>query len=157
LLTKKLWNSEGYPRPAHLVAEAYRWFAVHPDGTSVLCHSPTDPKQVEWWDLSTEKPQKRRALPHPDPVYWVCVSPDGKRAATACENARAGQIFLWDLETGAKLLRIPLPPRLFQGRKAWEIEGYEGGLKAMAFSPDGELLAVVDPTGVRLWRTDPQK
>jgi WD40 repeat protein len=112
------------------------WFAVHPNGTSVLYRQG---KQVKLWDLGGEKPAEKVTLTHPGPVYWVAISHDGKRAATACE--RPDEVTVWNLETGKPILKVP----------------HAGSVEAMEFSPDGRWLATASPGDVHLWNLEPKK
>jgi WD40 repeat protein len=78
-------------------------------------------------------------LEHPGLVYWVTISRDGKRAATAA--AGPDEILIWDLETGKALLRLP----------------HEGRVKALEFSPDGRLVATVSERDVQIWGIEVKK
>jgi WD40 repeat protein len=51
-----------------------------------------------------------------------------------------GEAFLWDLDAG---------------RLAATFAGHEGALSALAFSPDGTMLAAGDERAIRLWRVEP--
>ncbi len=117
-----------------------RPFAIHPNGTSVL-YAKED--EVQWWDLSGEKPVAKQTLKHteqiPGSIYWVAISHDGKRAATARENS--DDVLVWSLETGKPVLKIPHKERVM----------------AMEFSPDGRILATADAGDVRLWNLDIKK
>lgn len=116
------------------------WFAIHTDGTSVL--SAKD-DEVQWWDLSGEKPVAKQTLRHsgeiPGNVYWVAISHDGKRAATARENS--DEVLIWSLETGKPVIKIPHKQRVM----------------AMEFSPDAQMLATADAGDVHLWNLDVKK
>ena len=75
----------------------------------------------------------------------VAVSPDSKRVYTAAKDAG---IVVWDLESGAKLFKIP------GGRKGQQSlhPGHCSAVLAMAVSSDNKLLASGDSLGhVRLF------
>jgi WD40 repeat protein len=127
--------AKGGPNPQyHLVTRP--WVAAHPNGTSVLYRKGD---QVTLWDLSGEKPAEKLALKHPGRVYWLAISHDGKRAATACEGS--DEVLVWSLETGKPVLRIP----------------ETGTVEAMEFSPDGRALATANAGDVHIWNLEPRK
>jgi RNA polymerase sigma factor (sigma-70 family) len=81
----------------------------------------------------------RRFDGHPDWVYTVALSPDGRRAlsGSTSEADNDGVVRLWDVQTGKELRRL---------------EGHTAGVMAVAFSPDGKRAASAsDDKSVRLW------
>lgn len=109
------------------------WFAIHPNGTSILCR---EDDRAKLWDLSSEKPMEKVTLKHSGQVSRIAISHDGKQAATAC--AHPDVAFVWSLETGKPLLKIP----------------HKSKIMAMEFSPDGRVLATADAGDVHLWNLD---
>jgi WD40 repeat protein len=112
------------------------WLAFSADGLVVA----TSAMDVRLWDARTGKHRVTLASAGVDqyPAFsWDPVfSPDGKTLAT-CAAKDLAPILLWDVQTGG--LRTTLA-------------GHEQGVRAVAFSPDGEALASGCRDGaVRLW------
>jgi len=69
-----------------------------------------------------------RTEKHPDTVFALAFSPDGKRLAVGCGQPRAdlnGALAVWDLADWSETRRWP---------------GKGGMLGSVAFSPDGKRL-----------------
>jgi len=75
----------------------------------------------------------------------MVFSPDGRTLATAHEN---DTVHLWDVDKGEKIrqltYKVPSPPR----------STFE---RAITFSADGSLVAMVDSSAIYLWETDTGK
>ncbi|KAG8783335.1 hypothetical protein FRC12_019849 [Ceratobasidium sp. 428] len=75
-----------------------------------------------------------RTISHPDVVWGVAFSPDGRRIVSAC---RDGLARVWDAETGAALLSL---------------EGHTNAVVCVAYSPDGQRIASGSwDNTVRIW------
>jgi WD40 repeat protein len=75
------------------------------------------------------------ALEHPSNVLAMAISPDGRRLGTAAGRT----VRLWDLESRQLMQAFP---------------AFRASCEALAFSPDGRLLAAGSREGrVRLWDT----
>src|SRR5712691_9908695 len=93
---------------------------------------------------SAPRQQPVRVLHHPERVFRLCFSPDGKTLATGCDE---GVMRLWDAST-------------------WQIARSFGFVRrhagpspehicCLAFSPDGGFLAAGgDDSDVRIWDTN---
>jgi WD40 repeat protein len=142
--TVKLWDLKTRRELAALprFEGEVRGVAFSPDGN--LLASGGAGKAVQVWDLAGwrkgGKPTLRASLPHPDGTWAVAFSPDGKTLATATGTWQRGAVTLWDAKTWRE--RATLPDE-------------EGGVRCLAFSRDGKMLAGAGTSwAVRLW--DPE-
>jgi hypothetical protein len=126
-------------------AAAINTLAFSPDGALLACASGEDVARI--WDVQTGRPV--HTLGHSNFVAALAYSPDGQLLATAAHSTgiREPTIRLWKSTSGTAVLG-------FGGGAA---EGAADGRElvdgpALAFSPDGRLIASGNITGsISLW------
>jgi RNA polymerase sigma factor (sigma-70 family) len=116
--------------------------AVSPDGRTVATGARD--KTIRLWDLATGREVKK--IEAGGLVHGLTFSPDGKRLASCSGNdtydgwvleVPGHNATVWDVATG---------------KPAFRLEGHDGGVKSVAWSPDGKTLATGgNDTTVRLW------
>jgi WD40 repeat protein len=140
-------------RPGSLIALA-------PDGKTLA--AGTQGNSIQFWDVATGGAGRRLPGP-PGRVSEIMFSPDGKTLAV-----RGGDqtISLWDVTTGEKARQIKAPQVAQPGNVIAVVNApFNPASANMAFSPDGKLLAAMEPqvvdrrvvTGVRVLETDTGK
>jgi WD40 repeat protein len=128
-----LWNfADGKPAHTFTPAALVRALAVSPDG-KVLA-SAGDEAAIQVWDAAAAKATTKLTA-HADWVLALAFSGDGKLLASGGYD---GTVRLWDMPAGKKLLDITVktPPQPNAPPPPTNI------VQALAFSPDGKLLAV---------------
>ena len=137
--TARVWDVETGQETARLQHDGIVRSAVFSaDGRRVLTgdYAPfiDVPSNATLWDWRNER--ILAALPHPDRIYVVAISPDGNYAVTGSRDGRAR---LWDLNT-SELIRV--------------VANHPGGVVGLAFSPDGRtILSGGNDYLTRLWDT----
>lgn len=117
-----------------------RSIAFSPDGTRIATGAWDTSARI--WDVESGR-ELRTFGAEGQFIRTVAFSPDGKCLATAdglppmSSTGRDEPIVIWDVETGSERLRL---------------QGHYGGVRSLAFGPDGKRLASVgeDQTG-KLW------
>jgi WD40 repeat protein len=97
-----------------------------PDGRHLI--SSSQDYTIRMWDFASGKELRRMNCY----ASGISLSPDGRTLAAA-----AGEVLLWDIQTGGELRRF--------GRTAGPLP------RAVAYAPDGKTLAVVNGSQVSLW------
>jgi len=102
-----------------------------------------DLRGLEWQYLWQEsQPDEHRNFPHPNMVYNAVLSPNGRYLVSACQD---GEIRVWDVAS-ARVIREfeTLTPNVTEPISL---------RKSVAFSPDGERLAILTPDGAQVRET----
>jgi WD40 repeat protein len=138
------WDTESRKqiRSTDAHAKWIRNLATSPDGKVIA--SVADDMVCRLWDVSSGKTmhelrghKERTPSDFPSMLYAVTWSPDGKYVATA---DKVGHIVVWDAITGKEMVTMEAPVMY-----TWDpIQRKHsiGGIRSLAFSPDGATLAV---------------
>ncbi len=140
-----IWWDPAARSPVRALDAHAKWIravAATPDGRTVV--SVADDMVGRVWDAATGKlrhelrgHRERTPNHYPSMLYACAVSPDGRCAAT---GDKVGHVVLWDLAAGKPLATLEAPAMY-----TWDPVQRRhsiGGIRALAFSPDGRLLAV---------------
>ena len=137
------WDLEAGPKIRTVDAHAkyIRRVVASPDGSTVV--SVADDMLCKVWDaesgsLRHELKGHQTITPHhyPSMLHACAVSPDGKFVAT---GDKVGHIVVWDLASGQSVVTMEAPTLY-----TWDPTQRRhsiGGIRALAFSPDGNALA----------------
>jgi WD40 repeat protein len=147
----------GAPRLRHQLKVEYGFnfcATFSPNGRTLAGGGPR--ATVELYDVATGR--NRLTLPgHRGVVYSVAFSPDGKTLAAGSGQAqKSGEITLWEVVEGKELHppakeRFREPPPVAE-RSRRTLAGYKSHVQAVAWSPDGKMLAGAAKDGtVKLW------
>jgi WD40 repeat protein len=137
-------NGTGPERKVNVGARINR-LGASPDGKRLA--AATDDRVGRVWDAHTGQLQVQLRDGHPattrlgrhNPLYSIAYSPDGRLLAT---GDRAGTICFWEAGTG-KLVRRAAAPVFYSqaiSQKAQASEYEWGGVRSLAFTPDGKML-----------------
>ena len=113
-----------------------------PDGTTIA--SIADDMACKLWDAKTGKlvhelkgHKEKTPNDFTSMLYAVTYSADGKLLAT---GDKVGHIVVWDVQTGKQLGTCEAPV-MYTWDKVQRLHSI-GGIRSLAFSPDGKALAV---------------
>jgi WD40 repeat protein len=119
-----------------------RQLAISPDGTKLA--SAGDDMVCRLWNISTGqrlhelRGHEAQTPTHFTSMLYACAfSADGSKLAT---GDRVGHIVIWDTASGRSLTTLETPS-LYTWDAVQRIRSI-GGIRALAFSPDGTQLAV---------------
>jgi WD40 repeat protein len=129
-------------RTADAHAKWIRKVIPSPDGTIVA--SIADDMVCKLWDAESGKLVRelrghKEMTPHhfTSMLYAVAFSADGTRLAT---GDKVGHVVVWDVESGKELAAVEAPV-MYTWDKVQRLHSI-GGVRSVAFSPDGSKLAV---------------
>jgi len=127
-----------YVHPASVKAVA----CTPPTAESNLCLSAGADGVARIFDLDSESPQPLRELrgEHKGAITCVAFSPDGKTCATGGEDRT---ICIWDVAAGTLRYRLPS-------------SAHRGGITALSFTPQSQLVSVSKDTALRIWALNAQ-
>jgi WD40 repeat protein len=142
LIWRKLDSGEIVREIAGAHARWIRKIVASPDGKTVA--SVADDMVCRLWNAETGEPirelrghDERTPNHFPSMLYSCAFSADGQRLATV---DKIGHICLWNVADGAQQQTLEAP-----GLYTWDPKQRIhsiGGIRSVAFSPDGKLLAV---------------
>ena len=142
---KLMWWDTDAKKAIRTVEAHSKWIrqvAASPDGKFVA--SVADDMVGKIWDATTGKivhELKGHAEKTPQDfssmLYAVTYSADGKLLAT---GDKIGHVIVWDTATGKKLAELDAPV-MYTWDKTQRLHSI-GGIRSLAFSPDGKQLAV---------------
>lgn len=140
-----IWWDREKDEPRRAVKAHDKWIrrvAASPDGKIVA--SVADDMICRLWNADSgqlihELVGHKRTNPHqfPSMLYTCAFSPEGRFLATA---DKVGHVCVWDVEFGEEVLSLESPENY-----TWDPTQRRhtiGGVRSLAFSPDGKLLAV---------------
>ncbi|MCY3744447.1 MAG: WD40 repeat domain-containing protein [Candidatus Poribacteria bacterium] len=135
--------------PIFLHGGAVTSVTFSPDGELLAIGSSDNSATL--WDVADRA--IRFTFKHEDSIRVVLFSPDGRRLATGSMD---GTTKLWDIETGKQLRSFAHPDhhKSVTFPSGHTMPYNEGGIRCVAFSPDGKLLAtggIHQDRDIKLW------
>jgi eukaryotic-like serine/threonine-protein kinase len=115
------------------------------DGKRLAGRAPD--QRLKVWDTRTGR--LLHSFPYRWPITSMALSRDGRRLATLSPGA---VVRVWDVATGQDVLTLRT---LSSTGSALNLRGSEKVSATIAFSPDGDRLAVTSGGSVEVWSADP--
>lgn len=142
LIWRKVENGEVIRTTEAAHSKWIRSVIASPDGKRVI--SSGDDMMSRVWDAESGnkihelKGHEEKTPNHfPSMLYAACISADNRLLAT---GDKVGRVVIWDLAAGTKLAALDAP-----GFYTWDPKERIhsiGGIRSLAFSPDGKRLAI---------------
>lgn len=142
---KLVWYDTEAGKEMRRVAAHDRWLrkvVASPDGRLVA--SVADDMVGKLWDAASGKLVReirghQPQTPHdfPSMLYAAAFSADGKHLAT---GDKVGHVVIWEVESGKEVAAVEAPV-MYTWDPVQRLHSI-GGVRSVAFSPDGKLLAV---------------
>jgi WD40 repeat protein len=137
------WNVDSHSKIREVPAHS-RWIRrviASPDGSFIA--SVADDMVCRVWEISSGR-LVRELRGHaeltpthfPSMLFALAISPDGRLLAT---GDKVGHIVVWDVESGRSLATLEAP-ELYTWDPVQRLHSI-GGIRSLAFSPDGKTLA----------------
>ena len=139
------WDAESLEKIRETENAHARWMRgveASPDGKTIA--SVADDMVCRLWDAESGKPlhelrghEEQTPNHYPSMLYACAFSPSGEQIATV---DRVGKIVVWEVASGKQLATMEAPENY-----TWDPRQRRhsiGGLRSVAFRPDGKLLAV---------------
>ena len=150
----RVWDARsGQPQATLRHAAPVNSLTVSPNNRALLTTSSNSAQLWQRYPWQVSSWQRHKLLHHDTRVHNATFSPDGQSIATAADD---GSAYLWQVNTG-QLRQILTAASNTMPRQGSVLRAFgQAGqpLKQVMFSPDGQLLATVDASRIRLWNVN---
>ncbi|MCC6491680.1 MAG: protein kinase [Pirellulales bacterium] len=123
-----------------VAAHARQIYCLALSHDETLLASCSEDAQAKIWEYPSLE-LRHTLAGYQNDVNWAAFSPDDRTLATCSDD---GTVRLWDVATGEKRLQFP-------AHATWAAGGGEQIATGIGYSPDGQTLATMSRSEVRLW------